>query len=88
MIEAELCEVQQHYHSSIQAYEAAIDHAQLYDFDLDLAIAFELQGCVFTRKSFLDLCGCRISCLASGCFLVPVYLSSCNPMLSTDFEMV
>jgi len=49
LLDAELYEVQQHYHSAIQAYEATIDHALLYDFHLDLAMAFELQGYVLSQ---------------------------------------
>lgn len=63
LIEAELCEVQQHYHSAIQAYEKTIDHAQLYDLDLDLAIAFELQGCVTSFYSLQSQCGYDVLCL-------------------------
>lgn len=50
LIEAEVCEMQHQYHTAIQAYEAAIDHTQLYDFDLELALAFELQASFYVRR--------------------------------------
>ena len=50
LIEAELNELKQHYHSAIQCYEKAIDHCQLYDFNLELALAFELQAEFFIRR--------------------------------------
>ena len=50
LIEAELNELRQHYHVSIQRYETAIDHCQLYDFNLELALAFELQAEFFIRR--------------------------------------
>ena len=37
LIEAELNELRQHYHTAIRHYETAIDHCQLYDFNLELA---------------------------------------------------
>ncbi|KAG8528248.1 uncharacterized protein KY384_007165 [Bacidia gigantensis] len=50
LIKAELCELRHQYHDSIQVYEAAIDHAQLYDFHLDLAVILESQACFFVRR--------------------------------------
>ena len=50
LIEAELNELKQHYHIAIQCYEAAIDHCQLYDFNLELALAFELQADFYIHR--------------------------------------
>jgi len=50
LIEAELNELKKLYHVSIQCYETAIDHCQLYDFNLELALAFELQAEFFIRR--------------------------------------
>lgn len=50
LIQAELNELRQHYHVAIQCYETAIDHCQLYDFNLELALAFELQAEFFIRR--------------------------------------
>ena len=50
LIMAELNELKQHYHTAIQCYETAIDHCQLYDFNLELALAFELQAEFFIRR--------------------------------------
>lgn len=53
LIEAGLAEIEARYGNAISAYEAAIDHTELYDFLLEQAIAFELQGDFFVR------CGAR-----------------------------
>ena len=50
LIDAESNELRGHYHVSIQNYETAIDHCQLYDFNLELALAFELQADFFIRR--------------------------------------
>ena len=50
LIEAELAEVEGCYGEAIRAYEAAIDHTQLYDFLLEQALAFELQGEFYIRR--------------------------------------
>ena len=50
LIEAEVCEVRDQLHESTQAYEAAIDQAQLNDFNLELAIILESQSCFFVRR--------------------------------------
>ena len=50
LIEAEMAEVEHRFGDAIQAYEAAIDHTQLYDFLLEQALAFELQGDFFVRR--------------------------------------
>ena len=50
LIDAELCELRQQYQEAIQAYEAAIDHAQLHDFNLDLAVILESQAGFFIRQ--------------------------------------
>ena len=50
LIEAEVCELRHEYHGAIQAYEAAIDHAQLFDFNLELALTLESQGEFFIRR--------------------------------------
>ncbi|KAI4173562.1 MAG: hypothetical protein LQ343_002900 [Gyalolechia ehrenbergii] len=50
LIEAEVADLTERYDEAIQRYEAAIDHSQLYDFFLEQAIAFELQGEFFMRK--------------------------------------
>ena len=50
LLEAEICELTGDYHNAIQAYERAIDHTQLYDFMLEQALAFELQGEFYIRR--------------------------------------
>ena len=50
LIEAELAEIEGSYGEAIRAYEAAIDHTQLYDFLLEQALAFELQGEFYIRR--------------------------------------
>lgn len=50
LIEAEIADLTQKYHEATILYEAAIDHTQLYDFILDQALAFELQGEFFMRR--------------------------------------
>ena len=50
LIEAELAEIEGCYGEAIRAYEAAIDHTQLYDFLLEQALAFELQGEFYIRR--------------------------------------
>ena len=50
LIEAELAEMEGSYGEAIRAYEAAIDHTQLYDFLLEQALAFELQGEFYIRR--------------------------------------
>ncbi|KAL9126029.1 MAG: hypothetical protein Q9217_004850 [Psora testacea] len=50
LIEAEVYELRHDYHSSIQAYEAAIDHAQLYDYNLEIALLLESQAGFFIRR--------------------------------------
>ena len=50
LIEAEVAELTHRYEEATLCYEAAIDHTQLYDFLLEQALAFELQGEFFMRK--------------------------------------
>ena len=50
LIEAEARELLGDYHSSIQAYEAAIDHCQVHEFALEEALAYELQGEFYIRR--------------------------------------
>ncbi|KAL9031106.1 MAG: hypothetical protein Q9196_000841 [Gyalolechia fulgens] len=50
LIEAEVADLTGRYDEATQCYEAAIDHSQLYDFLLEQALAFELQGEFFMRK--------------------------------------
>ncbi|KAL8906916.1 MAG: hypothetical protein Q9207_001724 [Kuettlingeria erythrocarpa] len=50
LIEAELADLAGAYDTACQCYEAAIDHTQLYDFFLEQALAFELQGEFFMRR--------------------------------------
>ena len=50
LISAEANELQEQYHAAIQDYEKAVDHAQLYDFNVELALAFELQAEFFIRR--------------------------------------
>lgn len=50
LIEAELADLTETPNKAVQCYEAAIDHCQLYDFLLEQALAFELQGEFFMRK--------------------------------------
>ena len=50
LIEAESQEILENYHTSIQAYEAAIDHCQVHDFALEEALAYELQAEFFIRR--------------------------------------
>ena len=49
MIEAETSELCGEHHKSILAYEAAIDHCQVYGFALEEATAFELQAEFYIR---------------------------------------
>lgn len=50
LIEGEMNELMEQYHIAIQCYEKAIDHAQLYDFNLELALAFDIQADFFIRR--------------------------------------
>ncbi len=50
LIEAEMAEIEKRFGDAIQAYEAAIDHTELYDFFLEQALAFELQGDFYVRR--------------------------------------
>ncbi|KAL8832987.1 MAG: hypothetical protein Q9170_004586 [Blastenia crenularia] len=50
IIEAEVADLIGRYDEATLCYEAAIDHSQLYDFFLELALALELQGEFFMRK--------------------------------------
>lgn len=50
LIEAEIADLTQKYHEATLCYEAAIDHTELYDFMLEQALAFELQGEFFIRR--------------------------------------
>ena len=50
LIEAEKADVEGHYGQAIKAYEAAIDHTQLYDILLEQALAFECQADFFIRR--------------------------------------
>ncbi|KAL8762589.1 MAG: hypothetical protein Q9184_001443 [Pyrenodesmia sp. 2 TL-2023] len=50
LIEAELADLTGEYDTASLCYEAAIDHTQLYEFFLEQALAFELQGEFFMRK--------------------------------------
>lgn len=50
LIEAEMAEIEKRFGDAIQAYEAAIDHTELYDFFLEQAVAFELQGDFMVRR--------------------------------------
>ncbi|KAL8947130.1 MAG: hypothetical protein Q9222_006554 [Ikaeria aurantiellina] len=50
IIEAEIADLTHSYQRAIHLYEEAIDHTQLYDFFLEQALAFELQGEFFIRR--------------------------------------
>ena len=50
LIEAETAEILGHYGKAIETYEAAIDHTELNDFQLEQALAFELQGDFMVRR--------------------------------------
>ncbi|KAL8712617.1 MAG: hypothetical protein Q9220_003148 [cf. Caloplaca sp. 1 TL-2023] len=50
MIEAEVADLTHKYQQAIHKYEEAIDHTQLYDFFLEQALAFELQGEFLIRR--------------------------------------
>lgn len=50
LIQAEVSELRNDLHEATQAYEAAIDHAQLYDLHLELALILENQGAFFVRR--------------------------------------
>ncbi len=50
LLKAEILELEGDLHESIQAYEAAIDHAQVHRFTLEEALAFELQGEFYIRR--------------------------------------
>ncbi|MCJ1477411.1 hypothetical protein MMC13_006082 [Lambiella insularis] len=49
LIEAAISELSGEHHKSILAYEAAIDHCQVYGLGLDEALAYELQGEFYIR---------------------------------------
>ncbi|KAL9586432.1 MAG: hypothetical protein Q9203_003864 [Teloschistes exilis] len=74
LIEAEVADLTHKYHEATFCYEAAIDHTQLYDFLLEQAIAFELQGEFFIRRgakraarsTLLDAIGAYTRIGASG----------------------
>lgn len=50
LIEAEVSELTGEHHKAIQAYEAAIDHCQVYGFVLEEALGYELQGGFYMRR--------------------------------------
>ncbi|KAI4125868.1 MAG: hypothetical protein LQ338_004033 [Usnochroma carphineum] len=50
LIEAEIADLTHKYDAASLCYEAAIDHTQLYDFLLEQALAFELQGEFLMRR--------------------------------------
>lgn len=50
LIKAETAGLTGDFECAIQAFEAAIDHCQVYDFALEEALAFELQGEFFIRR--------------------------------------
>lgn len=50
MLDAEIYDLEEKYHESIQAYEAAVDHTILNDFVLDQALATELQAGFYIRR--------------------------------------
>ncbi|KAL8989575.1 MAG: hypothetical protein Q9177_001563, partial [Variospora cf. flavescens] len=50
LIEAEVADLTRKYDAACLCYETAIDHTQLYDFLLEQALAFELQGEFFMRR--------------------------------------
>ena len=50
LIEAEVSELREEYHKSIQAYEAALDHCQVHGFALEEALIYELQGDFYIRR--------------------------------------
>lgn len=50
LIEAEVADLTKKYNEATLCYEAAIDHTQLYEFSLEQALAFELQGEFFIRN--------------------------------------
>ena len=50
LIDAEVYELRNQLHETTQAYEAAIDQAQLYEFNLELALILESQSCFFIRR--------------------------------------
>ena len=50
LIDAEIFELQGRYHDAIQVYETSSAHAQLLDFNLDLALILESQAGFFIRR--------------------------------------
>lgn len=50
LIEAEVADLIGEHHQAIQAYEAAIDHCQVYGFGLEEALGYELQGGFYIRR--------------------------------------
>ncbi|KAJ5174443.1 uncharacterized protein N7482_000320 [Penicillium canariense] len=50
LLEALICEVRNDHSAAIRAYEAAIDHCQIYGWPLEEALALELQGEFLVRR--------------------------------------
>jgi len=50
LIEGEISDLMGEYYAAIQAYEAAIDHCQVYGFVLEEALGYELQGGFYIRR--------------------------------------
>ena len=50
LIQAEICELHSDYYGATLAYEAAIDHAELQDYNLELALALESQSGFLVRR--------------------------------------
>ena len=50
LVQAEVCEVTCRYDRAIQHYERAMDQAELHEFNLEAALAMELQGEFFIRR--------------------------------------
>ena len=50
LIQAEICELRNDYHGATLAYEAAVDHAELHGFNLELALTLESQSGFFVRN--------------------------------------
>ncbi|KAL9612329.1 MAG: hypothetical protein Q9167_003062 [Letrouitia subvulpina] len=74
LIEAEMAEINGKYHEAILLFETAIDHTQLYNFMLEQALIFELQGEFFLlrgskragRNTLLDSIAVYLRVGASG----------------------
>ena len=50
VVDAQLAEHRCQYHIALENYEAAVDHAQVHDLNLDLAMITEIQAAFFMRR--------------------------------------